>query len=164
MGAGVSAFAETLRSARLAARLSVTGLLRLPLVEAVNAATRSRRDGAAEITRSRYNAIESDRTTNVARAGCWALEAATGLAPDTLWRLLLLDPRKVDPEVRDYYESQIADPAPPPVVNDRPRLVTLAARASDDVAAVDRALSGMASDMERLREAMAYLRAALVSP
>lgn len=62
------------------------------------------RDGAGWLRQ-----VESGKSAGPNRAACGAMEAALGLQRDELWTLLLMDDRKVDPEVRAYYESRLRD-------------------------------------------------------
>lgn len=55
---------------------------------------------------SRVNNFETGRSAAVTRAECIEFERVLGAEPDELWLLALQDPRKVDPEVREYYEKR----------------------------------------------------------
>jgi len=63
--------------------------------------------GGGSRGRARIANIEAGRTTSVTRGECRALELALGADTDELWQLLLQEDRKVDSEVRGYYQERI---------------------------------------------------------
>lgn len=63
-----------------------------------------RRDGGVWL-----RGLEAGKAAQVDRATCNRLETVLSLEIDHLWGLLLQDDRKVDPEVRAYYEGTIQE-------------------------------------------------------
>jgi hypothetical protein len=56
------------------------------------------------------NAAKLDRRPNLSREECGWLDGALGQEVGTFWRTQLTDDRFLNPEIREYYERQIALP------------------------------------------------------
>lgn len=111
---GQRTFGERLKELRIASGLKITNPgARKPENRGVADRLRSMiwHDMEPADAAERVSAWESGEVYDISRAECRQVEMIVGATPGELWNLALQDPRKLDPEILDYFVGLLRERA-----------------------------------------------------